>query len=385
LSRSQLESVVAYAVANIASGDSTLVTFASSIVGVYAAYLARFVDQEYLVETTFNGGVVAIVVSFMLMLNRKVLMLLSMERIFKVDALAVKLSRNPQSLAESLYIMSKSYQGNLNVSEGLSSLFIVEPCSLVEELSLHPPIKERIDVLLNLAHCDSSILEKYDSAMKNKPLPSKSEKVKPENKKESEANGWYARHENLWLGPYSLNQLKGLSWFTVNHLIRREGSLAVKKAIEDTSLSVIFNKTQELSDAEMSCPYCYHGLSKELLEGVPVNRCGLCKGVLVPRVSVNIILIREDLSFSEEIIRLAKLMRSESLTNSVADQGAIKTPFLISCPKCNKKMKRKFFSGYARVEVDVCIWCDLIWFDRGELDVVQAIYDDLPDKDQIIG
>ena len=47
------------------------------------------------------------------------------------------------------------------------------------------------------------------------------------------------------------------------------------------------------------------------------------------------------------------------------------TAFKLDCPLCARKMQRRFYSLAYGVEVDVCIYCGIIWFDKDELEILQ--------------
>jgi len=51
----------------------------------------------------------------------------------------------------------------------------------------------------------------------------------------------------------------------------------------------------------------------------------------------------------------------------------IETPDKRKCPKCGKPMTRKFYSYAYHIEVDECNECNLIWFDKDELEILQCL------------
>jgi Zn-finger nucleic acid-binding protein len=46
---------------------------------------------------------------------------------------------------------------------------------------------------------------------------------------------------------------------------------------------------------------------------------------------------------------------------------------MIACPRCGRTMLRRHYSYDQAVETDYCTVCDLYWFERDELEVLQAI------------
>ncbi|MCM8831926.1 MAG: zinc metalloprotease HtpX [Candidatus Omnitrophica bacterium] len=387
LNRSQLEAVVAHEAAHIVSGDSFYTTVACSMFGIYKGLLT-IIREGLARRGTSIGAIIGLflygIIWFMSGLNNLVTSLISQQSEFRADAVAVKLTRNPLALAESLYIISKSWRGRGTVSEAFSALFIVETKDTSEVLS-HPPIEERINILLNMAHLDHSVLDKMIEAMRfhtknvRKDISANIEsRVKTETQK-----GWFIFEDNKWQGPFVFSELAQLNWLTPNHLVRRDGVLMVKKAFQDSELVTLFKPLYEEKPYKYSCPHCYHGLEEIKHEGASAYRCPICKGLFVFRGELNKILIREEEDFPEEIYAQAEIVKKE-LQERFHKIQQIQTPFVLNCPKCGKKMRRRLFSYYAPVEIDVCIWCDMFWFDRNELDLIQVLYDQNPNKDEII-
>ena len=46
---------------------------------------------------------------------------------------------------------------------------------------------------------------------------------------------------------------------------------------------------------------------------------------------------------------------------------------LLKCPKCRTSMMRGFYTMAYLIEVDTCNMCNLVWFDRDELEMVQYL------------
>ena len=57
--------------------------------------------------------------------------------------------------------------------------------------------------------------------------------------------------------------------------------------------------------------------------------------------------------------------------------GAIKRdPRHICCPRCphgTGRMMRMFYTAAYHVEIDKCLYCGSIWFDKDELEVLQCL------------
>lgn len=395
LSRSQLEAVVGHEAAHIASGDSLLVSVACSMFGLYGSIFEKIQDSMGSKHATAFSVFLFIVIGIMKSLNKLIVVFISQQKVFKADAAAVRLTRNPLALAQGLYIISKSWQGRFTGTEGLFSLCIAQPESWTAsgswteteyEFSSHPPIEERIDILLNMAHADKSSLEDMLKNIKQSVKVARktfSQKKKKEKELKTQ-KGWFVLDKNKWQGPFLLKELHNLGWLSATHLVRKDGALLATKAFEDNDLAELFKESSKESLCKFTCPSCYHGLAEMNYEGAKAYKCPACKGILVEWHNVKKILIREDQSFRKEIVDQAQRIKAQEKDTAQAIKQ-LKTPFIFNCPKCQKKMRRKLFSTYAPVEVDMCSFCATTWFDVDELEITQILYDQLPDKDFIIG
>jgi len=83
---------------------------------------------------------------------RLIQLAVSRRREFLADATSAKLTRYPEGLASALEKIMKWNKGSMNVSEGVSHLFFVDPKrSYVDSLfATHPPIEERIKILRSM-------------------------------------------------------------------------------------------------------------------------------------------------------------------------------------------------------------------------------------------
>src|SRR5665811_219893 len=87
-------------------------------------------------------------------------MFISRQREYRADAAAVRMTRNPIALAETLHLLSRSWRGAGFIGSSFAMLCIVNPeATLLDEsegfwadrLSTHPPLEKRIAILLNMA------------------------------------------------------------------------------------------------------------------------------------------------------------------------------------------------------------------------------------------
>jgi len=106
----------------------------------------------------------------------------------------------------------------------------------------------------------------------------------------------------------------------------------------------------------MICPKCHTSLSPTgVAEGL-LWKCQACSGV-----AANMAVLRKHLK--DDTVRKLWL---EAITAS--------TPSNRKCPSC-VKMLREFTvsSGNKRIRLDLCRTCQLIWFDKDELDVFPKV------------
>jgi Zn-finger nucleic acid-binding protein len=106
---------------------------------------------------------------------------------------------------------------------------------------------------------------------------------------------------------------------------------------------------------------------------VPIWRCTGCEGRLIRREQLPRIIIREEMEFSPEVREATNEVRMEGLMNR--GRYVPLTPPTLPCPSCGRVMDRAFYWAILpyRVEMDVCPGCDLIWFDRHELEIIQCL------------
>lgn len=170
LNRRQLEAVVGHEAGHIASGDCLATTVTSSLFELHAQAL-KFLQQ--LMRGRNRGGwpvlFLIVALSITKTLTFMINMVISREKEYRADAISSRLTRDPMSLAEALHLISTNWRGGGAAGDELASIFIMSPnWNTLEEnegfwanlFSTHPPIKNRIGVMLNMAHSDISVLKK---------------------------------------------------------------------------------------------------------------------------------------------------------------------------------------------------------------------------------
>lgn len=413
LDRRQIQAVVGHEIAHILSGDCLSSTVTCSLFELYAAILGSL-EQKWEDITERKGSYVLIPIYIILVITRYMSYLtnifISRQREYRADAISARLTRDPLSLAEALYIISRGWKGEGIGADALSSIFIVNPrySSLDEQegflsdmLSTHPPIKKRIEILLGIAGRDIKFLEE---AITTRRVHIKKPEVPliPSEKK------WYiANTERQWIGPFDLTELLNFDWLRPYSWVRKVEEDKAKFAYEDSELKELFQIATSTSaiSSKYSCPNCYQAMEEINYEGRLIWGCAFCKALLLEMQDFKRILIREEKSFPEEVMKKAELLLRDSKVKLKKDTHIINTPNLIHCPQCNKKMQRVFFNwgefmGMLNLEqqdkitreliirtaiplvIDKCIWCGLYWFEHNKIEILQYIYEKYQNAEQ---
>ncbi len=87
------------------------------------------------------------------------------------------------------------------------------------------------------------------------------------------------------------------------------------------------------------------------------------------------VLTRREMRFDDRQQRLADYVveHGDELRRDFAKRRGTAQTTLIACPRCGRTMMRRHYSYDQAVEIDYCGVCDLYWFDKDELEVLQAI------------
>ncbi|MBL7071811.1 MAG: M48 family metalloprotease [Candidatus Omnitrophica bacterium] len=387
LNRQQLQAVVAHEVGHIVSGDSFQTTIGCSLFGIYAAMLTGikrvFEGGRVRVSGRGSGGAIIflllifILLSIMQFFYSLVRMFLSRNRELRADAIAVRLTRDPVSLSEALYAISRGWRGLGYIDKNLESLFIINPAnSAVDEkegfwsnlLSTHPPIKKRIKILADMAHAHvKNIEEKVVSQEKIK----ESMREIPAEKKE--LRWMIAGEEKQWSGPFNIVQMMALGWMRPDTWIKAIDGEVMQQAKEEPLLKPFFEgKVKGLKVSSLDCPGCAQALIDEEYEGTMVKRCVFCGGVLVEKGKMPRIIVRREKGFGGRVEKLAEMAQRNGL-DKMRSKVKDKRESLLKCPKCEAAMVRNFYTMAYLIEVDRCSFCNHVWFDKDELEMVQYL------------
>lgn len=390
LNRAQLEAVVAHEAAHIVTQDTLIKTIAVSLFSVYGS-ICEMLKKAMTSGTSSRGSsgryyrsgnrgglpfqliVLYVVVAILYCMSKIISMFISRQCEYRADAVAVRLVRDPLGLARALYKISRGWRGGGVGYESMESLFILNPnyCEADENegffsnlFSTHPPIANRMAILLNMAHTNFEALK--DLAVQIKKIRSK--EVKVVKLKEPR---WFASKTGPWEGPFTAVEMASLGWLRFDSFIKREGTAKPILVSSDPELVKLLKENEGQSSGAHLCPRCRQSLSKVLYEGVPIHQCFSCQGVLVEDKKISRILVREEQGFSDELVKKAKLIEDFSKTPFSMRNAKMQNE--LSCPLCNNQMLRGFYNLAYLIEVDRCFPCGVIWFDKDELEILQYL------------
>lgn len=115
----------------------------------------------------------------------------------------------------------------------------------------------------------------------------------------------------------------------------------------------------------LKCPACEIPLCQMQYEGVPVRVCPDCRGALVDGGRLKCVERRREAHWTDS--------QKREIEEEVAAAPS-RPP--VRCPRCLAPMKIiPLKMGGGKVRVDFCSVCNLYWFDRGELELVQILYE----------
>jgi heat shock protein HtpX len=378
LTRPQLEAVIAHEAYHILSNDCVEATVATSLFGAYAAMLDQMAKLGE--EEESGGGIHPAFFLFWILvqLSHMVAMFISREREYRADAASVRMTRNPVALAEALHTISRNWTGSGFIGSGLEMLCIINPQgSELDEsegfwanlLTTHPPIRKRIHILLKMAHV--SIAE-LDARREKEPFDIRGDVPVPP--------FCYALDpKQHWQGPFALQDLAALPWFSPRSWISRGADHEIERASENSAVSAVFAQRAgrpEGVSVQFQCPYCRQPLHKIPYERTNIYECRFCQGVLIESTKIPRIIVRREKKCAERIALLAQAAMADNqkkLTVKKLKKVKDTVNSLIPCPGCRSPMMRTFYSLAYLIEIDRCTYCNLTWFDKDELEMLQCV------------
>jgi Zn-dependent protease with chaperone function/Zn-finger nucleic acid-binding protein len=400
LTRDELEAVVSHEVAHIIRGDAFYITLVCSLTNLFERLRLALEPKDNAQRSGAAFYPAYFLVSISAIIMRLLSTLISREREILADAAAVELCRNPKALARALYKthLKNSFVGDFSLT--YSPLFIIPPKLVGKSegffsrlFNSHPPVMKRISLLADMANTKPHkiIEEVYESQKRRKEaqilLPSREEVLQETGSAAAEEDKvvplegkvWSIRDpQGDWQGPYALNELLFIRFFTPMIGIRnlQEGVEAQAREFAQIrgALRKLGKKKPLDSNKQNRCPRCHVFLREDYYEGTPIKICPQCSGKLVDSSFKWRILSRREVTFSENLIKKAYDFKEQFLSNPVyirkiREQKSKK----IICPHCGSRMLPRPFSYQYVIPVDKCFYCYKIWFDADELEILQIL------------
>jgi heat shock protein HtpX len=180
LDRNELQGVIAHEMAHVRNRDTLYMTLVGIMVGTIVLICDIFLRATWYGAGRRRGGggkkggaqavlvIIAIVFAILApILSRLLYLAISRRREYLADASAVELTRYPEGLASALEKISGDKEVLEVANRATAHLFIVNPIKPFEERyahmsSTHPPIKERVKILRQMASSPAASISSYE-------------------------------------------------------------------------------------------------------------------------------------------------------------------------------------------------------------------------------
>jgi Zn-dependent protease with chaperone function/Zn-finger nucleic acid-binding protein len=415
--RDELQAVAAHELGHIARGDAFYLTLVCSLANLFEKFKEALEpegdDRETAAGGRGGGGFPPVLfyaaVALSALVMRLLSMLVSRERELLADAAAVEISRAPEALARIIYkaYIKNSFVGDFTLS--YAPLFIVRPDSrdtpdnlLGRIFSSHPPLMKRLGALAAMVRKKPEaviesvwaeerareqargVLHSYEELEKEQLelFPAAKEAPGPP-LPEEEARVWLlaGAGEETWEGPFTVAELLCRPRFSPVMRVKntQEGVTARAREFPQVRLALqrLARKKPLAPGRENLCPRCKLPLAEAFYEGVAIRVCGRCRGRLVDAASVDRIVARREVAFSEPLHEKARRFRDRVVRNPLKRQK-IEDALgpAVPCPACGYRMVARPYNYQYFVPVDKCLSCSKIWFDADEIEILQILIED---------
>ncbi len=379
LTRRQLQGVVAHEFGHVLSGDYVTATSACLLFGVYSSIRDSLEEG---IDDGRGGGGLMVFAAVLLPLVQAASMVtnaaLSRQREWEADAAAVRYTRDPLSLAQALQMMLRSPSGGGYIPDGVSALCI-RPTNLTANgffaraVATHPPVNDRITRLLNVAHVGWDQFLEQDAAAAAIVEQREHSTRAPEPDDVAAA----ARLAQLVAMPIAASAAPAGAMATpIAASAAPAGLVATPTSSPAAGSSAAGQASRPSRQGGVGrCPSCGGSLERFDYEGADLVICRSCGGRLASTSQVQRILTRREMRFDERQLALAASVvdNGDELRRRDHRRRASGQVLTIACPGCGPSMMRRLYSYDYAIEVDYCTLCDLFWFDRDELEALQAV------------
>jgi heat shock protein HtpX len=361
LTRPQLQAVVAHEMGHALTGDHIVTTVSSSLFGVFAQLLTLAESRAGEERTAAS---IFVPILWLLTLGSYTLKLaVSRQREYLADAMAVQFTRDPLTLAEALYVISRNWKGMGLVHSGLEAIFIVHPTegSLGEKsgpwaelFSTHPPVNRRINLLLLQANAGLSGIE--ERSAQPGVVPAR----------------WHVWVDGAWSEPYTLDEIAVLPTLSPDLWIAPEGAPRACQARDEKDLAALLRSgSGDATVSEPACPRCRIPLKERDYEGCAIHQCLSCEGNLVEEPKLPRIFARREVGFTPPQRKWMSAWETRFRNRPAVARPSLQD--LLPCPGCGARMTRGFYSYRYFILIDRCHHCGYAWFDAGELELLQML------------
>lgn len=110
---------------------------------------------------------------------------------------------------------------------------------------------------------------------------------------------------------------------------------------------------------DANCPRCQHQMTAAAMDGMKVDHCEECRGVLIRRDLFAILVRNRRAAFRGAAERAVPL-----------DPKQLK--IVVDCPECQRAMEVHPYYGPGNIVIDSCRVCGLIWLDSGEMATIEV-------------
>ncbi len=439
--RDELQAVAAHELAHIARGDAFTLTLVCSLANIFEKLCEALEPEDDDFRGTRAPGSSSgtsrispaffyFAVSLSALIMHLLSTLVSRERELLADAAAVEFCRSPDSLARIIYKaqVKNSFIGNFSMT--YAPLFIVPPDSrdipdtpAGRIFNTHPPFMKRLGLLAAMAAKtpEEIIAEVRESEAQREQargvihsfdeIRKRQLELFPDLKREANAEaapapigaaeapsplnapggGPAVSGSHIWLlatnlperweGPFTMSELLSNPRFTLLSRIKNTQERIEAKAREFPQVRVALHDpaaNKPLASGRRNlCPRCHVALSETYYEGVPVGFCTSCTGKLVEMATVDRIIVRREVAFSDDLLAKAQAFRNRVQLNPV-ERRKINDSLTerIPCPYCGYGMVARPYNYEYFVPVDKCLACSRIWFDADELEILQILIEE---------
>jgi Zn-finger nucleic acid-binding protein len=184
-----------------------------------------------------------------------------------------------------------------------------------------------------------------------------------------------------WEGPFTMSELLCHPRFSLIMTVKNIQEGVLGKAREFPQVRIALQNVahhKPIDPARQNlCPRCHVPLVEAFYEGVALRLCRKCLGKLVDMSTIDRIIARREVTFSNDLLAKARAFQESVLLNPIKKQK-INTAIgdEIPCPNCGYRMVPRPYNYQYFIPVDKCLSCSKIWFDSDELEILQIIIEE---------